>query len=135
MECIEIALLDDNPLYAMAFATVIDAYGECRVVSRSQSLPELMEALAEYPPDLIVADADLLDRSLHEGVGGLFDRYGQIPVLLMGFEPPLHLDAMRAAHPNLRFLSKDRTLDVILNTLVYHSSTSNARNRGAGPTD
>jgi DNA-binding NarL/FixJ family response regulator len=129
---IRIALLDDNPLYLMAFADVIDAYGECRVVARAHSLPELMEAVALHGPDLIVADSEVIDQSVQEVLTGLVSLYGHIPILLMGFEPPGHLDLLRDAHPNIRYLPKDRSLDGILNALVYITNYCDTGNPGAG---
>jgi DNA-binding NarL/FixJ family response regulator len=121
---IQIALWDDNPLYMLAFAEIVDAYGEGRVAVRTDSLPGLLEALASDPPDLIVADSELVEQCLPEVLTRLIACYPHIPILLLGFEPPRQLDLIREAQPRLHYLSKEGPLDTLLNTLVYLTNYS-----------
>jgi two-component system, NarL family, invasion response regulator UvrY len=81
---IKVAMADDHILLRNALASLINSFGDCRVIHQSGTGKELIEAIvAGTIPDVIILDLSMPDMDGFEAANWLQLHYPQIHILML----------------------------------------------------
>lgn len=81
---IKVALADDHVLLRNALASLIDNFGDCKVIHHSGSGKELTESIESGTvPDVVILDLNMPNMNGFETAEWLQNKYPAIPVLML----------------------------------------------------
>lgn len=127
---IKIAMADDHALLRNALASLIDSFGDCRVIHQSGSGKTLTEAIAGgLQPDLVILDLNMPGMDGFETAGWLQKKAPDLPVLMLTMYDS-ELTLIRLLQAGVKgFLKKDippselkSAIHSVLQTGYYYSN-------------
>jgi two-component system, NarL family, invasion response regulator UvrY len=80
---IKIALADDHILLRNALASLIDSFGDCKVVFQSNNGKEFIEAISVSTPDVAILDLNMPEMDGYETAQYLQKNYPDVLVLML----------------------------------------------------
>jgi DNA-binding NarL/FixJ family response regulator len=104
---IGVALVDDNPVYRHALVELLKSHGAFDIAVAAAAFPELLDGVVDEEPDLILIDESVFWDLTEEKRRGFLKYFADIPMLVMGLDPPAGLECYSVIHPRIRFLGKE----------------------------
>ena len=104
---IGVALVDDNPVYRHALVELLKSHGAFDIAVAAAAFPERVDGVVDEEPDLILIDESVFWDLTEEKRRGFLKYFADIPMLVMGLDPPAGLECYGAIHPRIRFLGKE----------------------------
>jgi two-component system, NarL family, invasion response regulator UvrY len=80
---IKIALADDHILLRNALASLIDSFGDCKVIFQSNNGKEFIEAISVSTPDVAILDLNMPEMDGYETAQYLQKNYPDVLVLML----------------------------------------------------
>ncbi|HEY2722325.1 MAG TPA: response regulator transcription factor [Chitinophagaceae bacterium] len=129
---IKVALADDHVLLRNALASLIDNFGDCRVVNQSNDGKELIESLKNGAiPDVIILDLNMPEMDGYESAKFIQKNFPQVHVLMLTMYDS-ELSLIRLLQAGVKgFLKKDIhpselkfAIHSVVNTGYYYSNST-----------
>lgn len=79
----KVLVVDDHPIVRIGLVTLLEAEPDLQVVGQAEDVRGALQAVAEDPPEIIIADVSLKDSDGLELVGEMRRRHPDIPVLIL----------------------------------------------------
>ena len=83
MTAVRVVLADDHPMVRYGITAVLVDADEVEVVGEAADGAELLAAVAEHRPDVVVTDLDMPGTSGTEAIGALRRSHPELPVLVL----------------------------------------------------
>jgi DNA-binding NarL/FixJ family response regulator len=132
MTAVRVVLADDHPMVRYGIAAVLETADEVDLVAEAEDGAQLLAAVEQHSPDVVVTDLDMPGMSGTEAVALLRDRYPAVGVLVL----TMHADdeslfaALRAGARGYLLKGADRAelvraiLSVAAGEAVYGSAVA-----------